>query len=178
MKNTSLDPTRRQTVQGWLRGPASKVVLMLPDEIDLPERFASCCGIAPERIEYLPDGELRPSFEPHPGVTEALADTEITDIVIVTCTSSRRFTGRGRRRHATNFLETQLERLSEYRRHPRLRHLADVQLHGWLWDCERGELLPMCQEVRDLHAERKVVLAPQELAPASGYGSYSSAATG
>lgn len=166
MKNVSLDPMRRNIVQAWLHGDASSCLLLLPDEVELPERFAACVGIPSERIEYLASGEIRPCFEPHPDVVRALETSDVTDVVVVVATSCRQFRGRGRRRRAIEFLVQQFERLENYHLHPRLEHVSQMMIHGWLWDCERSELIALDPLAGELDPDRRISLTPQPLEPA------------
>lgn len=164
MKTSITAAERHERIAAWLHGSAEHCLLLLPDVLDSPAAFARALGLADAQRCVLQGGVMRPSFAPHPDFVSCLRDHDIQDIVVVTATHQD---GVGSSLlHTVEFLARQMTRLAEYRlsivgawMSPR------VQLHGWLWDAQRGWLTPYARSTRDLSRQARIALPAEALEP-------------
>lgn len=160
MTSTTITSTKRaDRVRAWLQGSAGQCVLLLPDRLQPAAGFARTLGLADAQRCVLWGGVMRPWFQPHPRFVSCLRQGGIEDIALVTTTD---LPGLGRSvsmQRAVDFLQRQLARLAEYRTNFAGTRLSPgIALHGWLWDCELGWLMPYDHERRDLAVEERIPL--------------------
>jgi len=179
LPNPDLD--RHARIRSWLHGEPRHCLLLLPDHIESPQAVVRALGLEAAATCLLRGGTMRPSFEPDPEFVGCVRrDRDLRDIVLVT--TADLFQGRRlpSRRHAVDVLERQLERIIQYRTGFGIACLPpEVQLHGWLWERERGWLAPYAWESQDLDVEVRVRLpattSATDLPPRAGWGGMTTA---